>query len=153
VYVKRQAATNGVVSTLAVGAAALSLCGCNTLAKNNYFLPGGVDQHSAVAGQVAAAQHSEGPFPTFAEIPPVANDVRSLPAWRAAVGETLAEKQATESEIERHPWTLENTGSFAEQTRAQIPPAEAVPPADATAAAEAFAASVRGRAKTPPPHR
>ncbi len=152
-YGKRQAATIQALPAMAAAAAALCVGGCNTLAKNNYFLPGGVDQRSAVAGQVATAQHSDGPFPRFAQIPPIPNDVRPLSAWRATIGETLASKREMLAEIEKNPWTLSGTEAFAEGSREQIPAAEAVPPTDNTANAEAFAASVRGRAKTPPPSR
>lgn len=151
-YGKRHAATNRALPPLAAAVAALCVGGCNTLARNNYFLPGGVDQSSAVASQIGAAEHGEGPFPTFAEIPAIPNDVRPLSAWRATISETLAAKYQAEAEIQRNPWTLTDTPeSFAEATRAKIPPAEAIPPTDATAEAEAFAASLRGRAKAPPP--
>ena len=151
-YGKRPNATILALPLLAA-AVALSLGGCNTLAKNNYFLPGGVDQSSAVAGRVGAAEQSQGAFPTFADIPPIPNDVRPLSAWRASIGETMGEKAAAEAELARHPWTLSGTEAFAEAARAEIPPAEAVPPTDATAQAEAFAASIRGRANQPPASR
>jgi len=147
----RSPAKMRALRAVAVTTAAVALCGCNTLAKNNYFLPGGVDQHSAVASQVSAAQSEQGAFPTFAEIPPLPGDVRPLSAWRATVHETLAAKRETLAELERRPWTLSGTEAFAEDARAKIPPAEAAPPTDTTAEAESFAAGARGRAKTPPP--
>ncbi len=161
-YVKPLAET--ILAILPVGAAVagLSLCGCNTLAKNNYYLPGGVDQRSAVAAQVEAARRQPGPMPQFTDIPPAPTDVRPLSAWRQTVGETLADKQSTDAEIRDHPFMLEGTEAFAASTRAEIPPEDAAPPTDATAEAEAFAASVRpgaashhraraARAKPPPP--
>jgi hypothetical protein len=159
VYVERVAETIRVVLPLGAAVAALSLWGCNTLAKNNYFLPGGVDERSAVAGQVRAAQHEQGPMPQFTDIPPAPTDVRPLFAWRQTVGEVLADKQATDAEIRAHPFMLEGTEAFAASAGAKIPPEEAAAPIDATAGAEAFAASVRpgapshhrARAKTPPP--
>jgi hypothetical protein len=158
VYVKRLAETIRGALPLGAACAAVSLCACNTLARNNYFLPGGIDQRSPVAAEVRDAQHEQGPFPKFADIPPAPTDVRPLPAWRQVVGETLAEKRATDGEIRAHPFTLEGTEAFAASAQAKIPPEEAVPPTDVTAEAEAYAASVRGqapraraRAKTPPP--
>jgi hypothetical protein len=130
---------------------AAGVCGCDTLAKNNYFLPGGIDQRSPVAAQVTAAGRQPGPYPQFTEIPLVPSDIRSLGGWRVAVGSTLAEKQATDAEIRDHPFTLNDTEGFAAFAQGKIPPQEAAAPIDDTAAAEAFAASVRGRAKTPPP--
>jgi hypothetical protein len=154
VYVKRLAETIRAVLPLAAAAsAAAGLGGCDTLAKNNYFLPGGIDQRSAVAGQVAAAEHEQGAFPKFADIPAQPTDVRPLAAWRQTVGDVVAQKVATDTEIREHPWTLDGTEEFAATARAQIPPAEAAPPTDATAEAEAFAASVGARAKTPPRHK
>ncbi|HXQ13995.1 MAG TPA: hypothetical protein VN814_05170 [Caulobacteraceae bacterium] len=160
-YVKRLAETIRAVLPVGAALAGLSLCGCNTLAKNNYFLPGGVDQRSVVAAQVTAVQHQPGPMPQFTDMPPAPTDVRPLSAWRQTVGETLADKRATDAEIREHPFILEGTEAFAASTRAKIPPEDAAAPTDATAEAEAFAASVRpgasshrrARAKSPPPPR
>jgi hypothetical protein len=159
VYVKRLAETIRAILPFGAALAALSVCACNTLAKNNYFLPGGVDQRSAVAAEVRSAQHEQGAMPQFTDIPPAPTDVRPLSAWRKTVGETLADKQATDAEIRAHPFLLAGTEAFAAGARAKIPPEEAAAPVDATAEAEAFAASVspatpgghRARAKTPPP--
>jgi hypothetical protein len=151
VYVNRLAERIRAVAPL--GAAilgAVGVCGCDTLARNNYFLPGGIDQRSPVAAQVRAAEQQPGAYPQFAEIPALPTDIRPLGGWRAAVGGTLADKQATDAEIREHPFTLNDTEGFAAATRGKIPPHEAVPPTDDTAAAEAFAASVRGRANPPP---
>ncbi|HXQ45685.1 MAG TPA: hypothetical protein VN806_03665 [Caulobacteraceae bacterium] len=153
-YAKRLAETiRAVLPLTAAACAAAGLGGCDTLARNNYFLPGGIDQRSAVAAQVGAAEHEQGPFPQFAEIPAQPTDVRPLAAWRATVGDVAAQKVATDTEIREHPFTLEGTEDFADAARAKIPPEEAIPPTDATAEAEAFAASLGARAKTPPPHR
>ena len=152
-YVRRLPAQIRALSPLATVAAAAALCGCNTLAKSNYFLPGGVDQQSAVASQVNAAEHASGPFPTFSEIPATPNDVRPLKAWRASVGEALGEKHAMLAELAGHPWALSDTEAFAANARSQIPPAEAAAPVDSSAAAEAFAARYGARAKPPPPSR
>jgi hypothetical protein len=149
VYVKP--ATETIRPLLMIGVAALALGGCVDLAKNNYFLPGGVDQRSAVAGEVEQAGRAPGPFPTFAQIPNVPTDVRTLDEWRQVVGETLDEKRATDAEVRDHPFTLADTEGFAQAQRDKIPPAEAAPPADDTAAAEAFAAGHGARANAPPP--
>jgi hypothetical protein len=79
--------------------------------------------------------------------------VRPLAAWRQTVGDVVAQKIATDTEIREHPWSLDGTDEFAVSARAQIPPEEAAPPTDATADAEAFAASLGARAKGPPRHK
>jgi len=131
--------------------AGASLSGCNTLAKNNYFLPGGIDQQSAVAAQVRQAQHSAGPMPKFSQIPAVPKDVRPTSAWHATVTEALQEKHQVDAAVAAYPYTLQNTEAFAADQRARIPAAEAAPATDATSASDAYAAKVRARATTPSP--
>jgi hypothetical protein len=132
--------------------AGAGLGGCDTLAKNNYFLPGGIDQQSAVAAQVRAAQQEHGPYPKFSQIPAIPKDVRPLSAWRATVTQTLGEKHEVDAANAAYPYTLQDTQGFADAQHARIPAAEATPPAaDASSASDAYAASVRARATKPPP--
>ncbi|HEX4198217.1 MAG TPA: hypothetical protein VHZ26_12320 [Caulobacteraceae bacterium] len=132
--------------------AGASLGGCDTLARNNYFLPGGVDQRSAVAAQVRAAEQEHGPYPRFSQIPALPKDVRPLSAWRARVSQTLAEKRQVDAANAAYPYTLQDTQAFADTQHARIPATEAAPPsADAASASDAYAASVRARATKPPP--
>ena len=151
VALKRGTSRIGPVLRLAVIAAAAGAAGCVDLQKNNYFLPGGVDQSSPVAGQIAEAQRAPGPMPKFSDIPPAPTDVRPLSAWRAAVGETLADKRAIDADNSTYPYTLANTEAFAEAARTRIPAEEAAPPPDSTQAAEAYADALRSRANQPPP--
>ncbi len=143
-------ATSRILSA-AAAIAATSVAGCIDLQKNNYFLPGGVDQSSPVAGQIAEAQRAPGPIPKFSDIPPAPTDVRPLSAWRAAVSETLAEKRTVDADNSTYPYTLANTEAFAQAARASIPAEEAAAPSDATPAAEAYANARRSRANPPPP--
>jgi len=151
VYAKRAKVTIRPAGALLVLIAGASLGGCNTLARNNYFLPGGIDQQSAVAAQVRAAEQAPGPYPTFSQIPALPKDVRPLSAWRSTVEGALAEKHEVDAATAAYPYSLHDTQAFADAQHAKIPAAEAAPPADASSAADAYAASVRARATTPPP--
>jgi hypothetical protein len=151
VYAKRTKVTIRPAGAMLLLIAGASLAGCNTLAKNNYFLPGGIDQQSAVAAQVKAAQQKPGPYPKFSQIPAIPKDVRPVTAWRANVTEALAEKHQADAAVAAYPYSLQNTEGFAAGQRSRIPPAEAAPSADASSATDAYAAKVRARATTPPP--
>jgi len=117
-------------------------------------LVAGAVQADAPAGVSAAVanapQHSR--YPTFTEVPPAPKDVRSVPAWRAAVvavqkdGQKVAEQEAAQ------PWTLGATDTFAARARAEASP----PPPITTASdpsTEAMVAEMRARAKEPPRRR
>ena len=151
VYAKRAKDTIRPAGALLVLIGASSLGGCDTLAKNNYFLPGDIDQSSAAAAQVRAAQQAPGPYPTFAQIPNLPTDVRPIIAWRATVTDALAKKRELDAANAGYPYTLQDTQGFADAQHARIPPAESTPSADASSATDAYAASVRARAKKPPP--
>ncbi len=150
-YVKRTRQTIGPAGGLIALIGASSLAGCNTLAKNNYFLPGGIDQSSAAAAQVRAAQQAPGPYPKFSQIPNLPTDVRPIGAWKATVTETLGEKRQVDAANAAYPYSLSDTQGFADAEHARIPAAESAPSTDATSAADAYAASVRARATKPPP--
>ena len=150
-YVKRtrQAIRSARALIVLIGAA--SLGGCDTLAKNNYFLPGGIDQSSPAAAQVRAAQQAPGPYPKFSQIPNLPTDVRPLSAWRSTVEGALAKKTEVDVATAAYPYSLHDTEGFAEATHARIPPDQATPSTDAAKASDAYAASVRARATKPPP--
>ena len=150
-YAKRTKETIRPACALIVLIAGASLGGCGALARNNYFLPGGIDQQSAVAAQVKAAEQAPGPYPKFSQIPPVPTDVRPLSAWRATVEGALAEKHEVDAATAAYPYGLHDTEGFAEATRARIPPDQATPSTDAAEASDAYAASVRARATRPSP--
>jgi hypothetical protein len=156
VYVKRAdnktGWSSGPARAIVLLVAGASLGGCGTLARNNYFLPGGIDQQSAVAAQVKAAEQEHGPYPKFSQIPAIPKDVRPLSAWRSTVSQTLAEKHQVDAANSAYPYTLQDTQAFADSQHARIPAAEAAPPsANAASASDAYAASVRARATKPPP--
>jgi hypothetical protein len=151
VYAKRTKVTIRPAGAMLLLIAGASLAGCNTLARNNYYLPGGIDQQSAVAAQVKAAQQTPGPYPKFSQIPALPKDVRPISAWRASVTEALGEKHQVDAAVAAYPYTLQNTEAFAADQRARIPAAEAAPSSDASSATDAYAAKVRARATTPPP--
>jgi hypothetical protein len=152
VYAKRTKVTIRPAGAILLLIAGVSLGGCGTLAKNNYFLPGGINQQSAVAAQVKAAQQSPGPYPKFSQIPAIPKDVRPVSAWHATVTGALAEKQQVDAAAAAYPYSLHDTQAFADAQRARIPAAETAPPsADASSASDAYAASQRARATTPPP--
>ena len=54
----------------------------------------------SVAGQVAAAEHEQGAFPKFADIPAQPTDVRPLAAWRQTVGDVVAQTHESLDNIE-----------------------------------------------------
>ena len=136
-----------------LAAAIGALGGCaNAPAIKNPLAVGGVDPDSSVHAEVEAAMHAPGAMPHFSQVPVTPTDIRSIPAWRAAVVDEWAVKRKTEKEAAAIPFTLANTEEWAERTRAKIPASQAVPPtADAAAQIEAFAATERSRATPPPP--
>ena len=116
----------------------------------------GLDAAGAAAtvgvSPVVANAPRHAPYPTFKQVPPAPKDVRSVPAWKAAVvavqkdGKALAQQQAAQ------PWTLSGTDDWAARARA-----EASPPPPITSApdpaTEALVAQMRARAKQPPRRR
>ena len=151
-YVKRAKDTirpSGAVLALIASA---SLCGCTSLAKNNYYLPSGVDPNSPVAAQVSAAEHAPGAYPRFSQIPPAPTDVRPLSAWRASVNDVLIQKRQVDATAANYPGPLTDTEGFAQAARDRIPASETAAPAqDSSKAADDYAARVRSRATTPSP--
>jgi hypothetical protein len=131
-------------------ALAALVSGCMTPSKNPFAL-GGVDPASPVAAEVREASASPGSFPKFQDIPAMPTDVRSAPAWKAAVLDETTLKRQTEAEAAAIPFTLAGTDAWATTTRARVQPQfSQQAPADARAQAEAFAAQAAARA-TPPP--
>jgi hypothetical protein len=151
VYVKRARQTIRSAGALIVLIGAAGLGGCDTLARSNYFLPGGIDQSSAAAAQVRAAQQAPGPYPKFSQIPNLPTNVRPISAWKATVTEALAEKHQVDAANAAYPYSLNDTQGFVDAQHARIPPAQSAPSTDATSAADAYADSVRARAMKPPP--
>ena len=132
--------------------AALMMAGCVQMPDLNPFAVGGVNRQSGVAAEVEAANHAPGSYPRFSQIPTVATDVRSVPAWRSAVIYEWGQKRQTEREAAAIPFTLANTEAWAQRTRAKIPSDErSQPTPNVSEQTEAFAAAERARATPPPP--
>jgi hypothetical protein len=103
-----------------------------------------------VTQQAIANASKSAPFPTFAQIPPLPKDVRSIAEWKASVlslkarGAQLTEMAAAE------PWTLGDTEQWAARKRDAAVPPPPVTTASSAADTEAFAAAMRARAMPPP---
>ncbi|HRD27753.1 MAG TPA: hypothetical protein PLO65_05590, partial [Caulobacter sp.] len=101
--------------------------------------------------QVETAIRNPGPWPTFAGIPEIPEDVRSSAAWRAAIADQQAEAEATRQAAADDTWSLTATEAFEARTRAEANPLGLHAPTDAEMAeSEAYARALRKRA-TPPP--
>lgn len=118
------------------------------------FSAGRIDQRSSVAGEVAKASETPGPYPTFSSVPPVPHDIRPASAWRSAVVGELADKRQLEAEAASIPFILKDSEAWATAERAKIPASELKPVAPGEASdSEAYAAEQRARATPPPaPH-
>ncbi len=137
------------MTTIAVSATA-----CAAQSSLNPFAFGKIDPSSPIAADVAAASRAPGPYPKFANVPPIPKDVRPLSAWRQSIAEAGAEKRQTQAEAAALSFSLEpgQADAFARVQRDKIPASELTPPApDASTQAEAFAAAARARATPPPP--
>jgi hypothetical protein len=137
-------------------AVATVLAGCAETDRANPLTFGKVDSNSSVAADVAAAQGSPGPYPSFSHIPPTPKDVRPALAWRESVAETWALKRRTETDAAAVPFGLTSgeAQGWADTERAKIPAEEMTPPpADAAADTQAFADTARARATPPPPQK
>ena len=151
------AATRGDGLTLAARlGACVGLCAalgaCASMPAVNALTPGGVDPHSSVAAEVAAAIQAPGPYPKFSQIPAMPKDVRPDTEWRQDVISVWSAKRQLDAEARALKFTLTNSEGWAAAERAKIDPADAAPPPlDATLDAETFAAEQRARATPPPP--
>jgi len=128
-----------------------ALLGGFATGKNNPFALGGVDPGSPVAPEVRAASASPGPYPRFVAIPAMPKDVRTYQAWKEAVLDEMTLKHQTEAQAAAIPFTLNNSETWAANTRGRVSSQlSQQAPADERAKAEAFAAEQAARA-TPPP--
>jgi hypothetical protein len=123
---------------------------CASPPKFGPFGMGGVDPNSPVAAEVTQAEHTPGGYPKLSATPAIPTDIRPVTAWREAVLAVKADRVATDRQAAAIPFTLNNTQTWAAQTRGRVDPGEAHgAPAQTQAQAEAFAAQERARA-TPP---
>ena len=129
---------------LGVGAAAALLAGC----MGDPIANAKIDPASPIAPEVAKIATADKDFPSFREIPPKPTDLRPVRIY----GERARALEATRNNIEAatapNTWTLQGTGAFASQARADAGPDLGAP---ANTDTEAFADSVRKRATPPPP--
>lgn len=110
-----------------------------------------VDPRSPAAAEVTEALNTPGPWPTFAGIPRVPEDVRTSAQWRAAIEDQEAEGVYTTRMAAEDTWSLTGTEAFEASARAEANPLGLTAPTDAEMAeSEAFARALRKRA-TPPP--
>lgn len=110
-----------------------------------------VDPRSPAAAEVAAALKTPGPWPTFAGIPQIPEDVRSSTSWRAAIEDQEADGLYTSRMAAEDTWSLTATEAFEAGARAEANPLGLHAPTDAEMAeSEAYARALRKRA-TPPP--
>lgn len=100
--------------------------------------------------QAMAEAAKSAPFPTFAQVPPLPKDVRSMAAWKASVLSLKAQGAELTQMAAAEPWTLGDTEAWAERQRAAAAPPPPVTTASSQAETEAFAAAMRARAIPPP---
>jgi hypothetical protein len=131
--------------------AATGLTACARLPVMEPGPTAGIDPRSRVAAEVARAARTPGPWPTFAGIPEIPDDVRGSAAWRAAVADQEAEGVFTSRDAAEDTWSLTATEVFEARAREEANPLGLQPPTDAEMAeSEAYARALRKRA-TPPP--
>ena len=100
--------------------------------------------------QAIAEASKDAPYPTFAQIPPLPTDVRTIAGWKASVTSIKAEGAQMSEMAAAEPWTLGDTDNWAAQERAEAAPPPQITQASSEADTEAFAAAMRARAMPPP---
>lgn len=136
--------------TLLAGAAG-GLTACADLPKLEPGANAQVDPRSPAAARVTEALKTPGPWPTFAGIPQIPDDVRDSAGWRAAIEDQQAEGVDTSRSGAADTWSLTATEAFEAAARAEANPLGLHAPTDAEMAeSEAYARALRKRA-TPPP--
>jgi hypothetical protein len=110
-----------------------------------------VDPRSPAAAEVTEALKTPGPWPTFAGIPQISEDVRNSASWRAAIEDQEADGVYTSRMAAEGAWSLTATEAFEAEARAEANALGLHAPTDAEMAeSEAYARALRKRA-TPPP--
>jgi len=140
--------------TFGSGAAAARVAACVVVSAlagcaANPFATAKIDPASPAAADVAKAADRKGPYPRFADIPPMPSDVRAPMAY----GHAAAKIETARDELERATapgtWALNDSLGFAASATARAG-SDTAPGAQDTAASEALAKRLRDRA-TPPP--
>jgi hypothetical protein len=78
-----------------------------------------LDPQSAAAPAVEAVLNNPGPWPTFAGIPELPEDVRNAAAWKAAIEDQEAEGLYTSRSAAEDTWSLTATEAFEARARAE----------------------------------
>jgi hypothetical protein len=131
--------------------AALTLGGCVAIEAVEPGAGAAINPDSSAGPAVAAAINDPGPWPTFANIPQLPDDLRTPEAWRDAVADQEADRLFTERNVAADTWSLSGTEAFAAGLRATVAEVDVHAPTDAEMAeSEAYARALRARA-TPPP--
>jgi hypothetical protein len=135
--------------------ARLALCaGASALLSacvGNPFATAPVDPASPIAAEIAKRARTVGPYPTFAQIPPMPKDVRAPPAYGAGARKLEAAGAELDAQTAPDTWTLGGTDTFATGAQSTIGKEQPVTPADA--GTEAFVSAGQKRATPPPPHK
>jgi len=87
-------------------------------------------------------------YPSFGSVPPLPKDIRSTPAWRAAVLDTRVVGARLARSAAKEPWTLDDTAGWAARERNEAAP----PPAITTptqADTDALVKAMKARASRP----
>lgn len=106
-----------------------------------------VDPTSPVAVEVAKMARGADSYPKFSDIPPEPADVRAPRVYGERAAQLLAERDKLDAATAPNTWTLSNTESFLDRTRAQAGPNYVAP----DGSTESFANTIRRRATPPPP--
>jgi hypothetical protein len=143
---------NGCMANKSALAAALMLIGAGfaaPAAAQPTLSPPPVHPNPVTENAIAEAGKSA-PYPTFAQIPPLPTDVRSMAAWKASVLKIKGDGAQLAAAASAEPWTLGDTDGWAAGERAKAAPPPAVTTSSSQADTEAFAAAMRARAMPPP---
>ncbi|MBP7648306.1 MAG: hypothetical protein KA744_00530 [Phenylobacterium sp.] len=134
--------------------AAVMLTACQAIAELEPGANAEIDPNSPAAAIVAKAARDPGPWPTFADIPEIPEDVRTSQAWRDAVQDQEAEGLYTARTAAPDTWSLTATEAFVADQKAKVAEVNVhAPTAAEIAESEAYARSLRARATPPPPPR
>jgi hypothetical protein len=154
-------ATGAAIIAIAVAmAAALSACSAihatgdvlagagRDVREATHLAPLGVDPSSPVAADVAAAEQTTAPIPSFASVPPKPTDVRSAAAYKGQVVDVVGARRSLSGWEAANPPLATDTEAYAEAQRAKLADQHAVSDAQ-QAESEAFAKKLRDAAGAP----
>jgi len=144
---------NGCMVKYSAAAATLALLGAGLAAPASAqptLTPPKAGPPNPATERAIADARKDAAYPTFASIPPLPTDVRSLGGWRTDVKAIKADGADLTRMAAAEPWTLGDTEGWAGSERAEAAPPPPVTEASSQADTEAFAAALRARAIPPP---